>query len=253
MGNSDAIHALFQAVERINAEPMPKFGVSNFIQRQLRFILAWHPEYSMADGIEKLANQIACPGIGVSSISMGPMLEEAAIKAKAQGSKEIIKECETICTRYDVVCGMCINERPKTIQEVYDAIDKGLREKGLLPDEGLSIWGVRNGSEPWPKGRWVACYGVRGGSEGYWLHVGVIVQNNCSLWERKKNQFTDALVTQGCGKYYAEQYARTILDLEKEEEYIDHVFSAKTLLEGKKGLELIYRAAQEIEAMFDLD
>jgi hypothetical protein len=38
-----------------------------------------------------------------------------------------------------------------------------------------------------------------------------------------------------------------------EEEYIDNVFSAKTLLEGKKEMEFIYRTAQEIEAMFDLD
>jgi hypothetical protein len=78
--------------------------------------------------------------------------------------------------------------RMKTISEVYDELKARLKADDLLPDEYFQISsGFRYGDEyggktpnkiPLPKNYWqIICFAVRGTSEGYYIHVGLILKD----------------------------------------------------------------------------
>lgn len=76
--------------------------------------------------------------------------------------------------------------RMKTLQEVFDELEARLEADGLLPDEYFSIspdYELMKGNQgkgydeiEIPERYWrVVCFAVKGTSEGYYVHVGVIL------------------------------------------------------------------------------
>lgn len=73
--------------------------------------------------------------------------------------------------------------RMKTVQEVFDELKVRLEAEGLVPDEYFSIGvdyslsGKKYGETPIPSDYWrIICFAVRGSSEGYYMHVGLILK-----------------------------------------------------------------------------
>lgn len=64
----------------------------------------------------------------------------------------------------------------KTVQQVYVELAQRLKERGMMPEEYFNISvGAENILElPFPEHRWIACFAVRGDSEGHFIHVEVI-------------------------------------------------------------------------------
>lgn len=61
-----------------------------------------------------------------------------------------------------------------TTQQLADRVNRVLNEAGLRPDEyGMRTLGIA-GDKQIPPYRWIACYAVTGGSEGWYIHVDAI-------------------------------------------------------------------------------
>jgi len=176
-------------------------------------------------------------------------LGEAATAALAAGDSRV-RHHEGVTDRCEVAFSMCVNIRPKTIREVYEVIYARLEEKGLLPDEHFSLWSGIDPNLPFPDGRWVASYAVRGGSEGVWLHVGVVVQPTAEVRAADLGAIRKALREKGISEAQVELAIEQIgkLELVRSEKII-HLFGGKSLLEGREGMEKIYLAAAEIAKM----
>lgn len=74
--------------------------------------------------------------------------------------------------------------RMKTVQEVFDELKARLEAENLVPDEYFhaDIEHRYNNNTPEempiPSEFWrVACFAVKGGSEGYYFHIGVILKD----------------------------------------------------------------------------
>ncbi|NCA72563.1 MAG: hypothetical protein EOM91_21390 [Sphingobacteriia bacterium] len=68
--------------------------------------------------------------------------------------------------------GYCMFERMATVGEVRDRCIEALDQAGLEEDiEGLSIMQPYSRLDDWPRSRFVACFAVRGSSEGHYVHV----------------------------------------------------------------------------------
>lgn len=214
---------------------------------QVDFLLKYHPDLRGPRGLETLAAAsvvLSCDTVSIRS-ACNKYMPLAVTNAMADGSP-LVRAGESIAERWLVAFGLCYHIKPKTLGEVYVPLRKHLEEKGLLPDEGFHLWsGVRK-DMPIPAGRWTAAYGVTGGSEGHWLHVGIVVQPGEEEISRVKEGYVSALREAGANESEAKRYANAILNLERDRETIIHVFSGKTLLEGAEGMDFVYRAAAEI-------
>lgn len=72
--------------------------------------------------------------------------------------------------------------RKKTVQEVYDELKARLEAEKLVPDEYFNISSEYRYSDekpketPMPTDYWrIISFAVKGGSEGYYIHVGLIL------------------------------------------------------------------------------
>jgi hypothetical protein len=70
---------------------------------------------------------------------------------------------------------MFIETDGRKVFDVLAELNELLEIYGAQPDE----YGVWCGGDivTWPEGRWIACYAVRGGSEGWYVHIDVITQD----------------------------------------------------------------------------
>jgi hypothetical protein len=71
----------------------------------------------------------------------------------------------------------CVNIKNKTTGEIYQTVRGQLSEN--YPDlwSQLDYFNMSDGSDtckPWPEHNWVAVFYVRGGSEGFYIHVAVL-------------------------------------------------------------------------------
>jgi hypothetical protein len=85
---------------------------------------------------------------------------------------------EGIYTTYEVNPeGFIVNEKPKTIQQVYDYVRKKLQSKYPEVFNGMDYFSLSLEQRLRPaslwdiKARWTAVYYVTGGSEGWYIHV----------------------------------------------------------------------------------
>jgi len=92
--------------------------------------------------------------------------------------KPVMETREDIFSYYDVSYDWtCHNERPKTMQQVYDYICNEMKEK--YPElwrmlDYFDIWKY-DGITHFPLDyKWIAVFYVRGGSEGHYFHVEAI-------------------------------------------------------------------------------
>ena len=108
---------------------------------------------------------------------------------------EPIKHVVGLFDEYDVKDGLCINFVRRPLKVIFKEIEAKLDPKTM---EWFDYWGV---SYPWsahkqetdarmPAYRWIAIYHVEGGSEGHWVHVAAIIQENeidehILLWNAK--------------------------------------------------------------------
>ena len=85
--------------------------------------------------------------------------------------------------------GMCHNEKPKTMEQVYEYAVKELR-KHNEPDDKWSYGPIdeyfnivhSDGRTHWPATyHWLAIFAVKGGSEGYYIHVEAITGDKREL------------------------------------------------------------------------
>jgi hypothetical protein len=63
----------------------------------------------------------------------------------------------------------------RKVTDILAFVNAGLHEAGVPADEhnfSSNHWQQTN--LIWPKGRWIACYAVRGNSEGWYVHIAVI-------------------------------------------------------------------------------
>jgi|GEM_PF-6853181 len=247
MTDDKLIYQLFEAVERITGEPVTEMERNVFSKDVAAFILKWHPDFKEG-GADALARLICEKDGWLNSACLHELLPAAVTAAKADGCPDVRSE-ESLTTRYDVACGLCINETPKKIGEVFKAICQALKEQNLLPDEYFSLWSTTDENEPWPRGRWVSSYGVTGGSEGHYLHVGVVIQPNEEEMSANKRRYIKALREKGCDEIDAERYTSAILAVDADRETIKHVFLGKTLREGREGMTYIYQVATAIAQM----
>ena len=78
--------------------------------------------------------------------------------------------------------GLRVNNRP--FSAVINDVNQMIERSGLMPDcdfycssfpgEGSRLWPTDNKEV---SARWVACFPVRGGSEGFWVHIHPMLQN----------------------------------------------------------------------------
>jgi hypothetical protein len=101
--------------------------------------------------------------------------------------------------------GFVRNTENRSIKAVYDDLVAYLTEIEALPEEYFTIcfpYKGRRQAEPFPEFNRIACFPVRGGSEGYYVHVAAIRPN-------------DDPISEGS---------------------IDTIYLGKTLYEGEEGL-----------------
>ena len=68
--------------------------------------------------------------------------------------------------------GYCMFDRMATVGDVYDRCVEALDQAGLEDDiEGLTIMHPYGRLDDWPRSWFVACFAVRGSSEGHYIHV----------------------------------------------------------------------------------
>jgi len=178
-----------------------------------------------------------------SNCNIRQILPVAVTKAQEQGVA--IEAGDDLTTRYQVAFGYVINEKPKTIGEVYQAVYEKLQERDLLPDEDFSLWPLVNENDPWPAGRWVASFAVTGTSEGHYLHVGVVVQHDERWLKESRSRYIDALQESGADEFHAERYANAILARERQKQNLAPVFIGKSFA----GMDTLYQTAAEIARM----
>jgi hypothetical protein len=97
---------------------------------------------------------------------------------------DIIKEHkQDLYTTYDVNHkGYCVNTQGRLIEDIFKDVEKALKEKYpyLLKEcdyFNLSCkWEIKNKEMPatWTQNRWLVIHYVKGGSEGYYVHVATV-------------------------------------------------------------------------------
>lgn len=72
--------------------------------------------------------------------------------------------------------GYVLQAGRKTVRQVYDELVQRLKNDDMLPEYRFSICVSAKdiAEEPFPEHRWIACFAVRGDSEGHCIHVEVI-------------------------------------------------------------------------------
>jgi hypothetical protein len=205
------------------------------------FIALYHPDLKNIS-VQDLAARLTENGF-YSNCNIRQMLPAAVTKAQEQGVA--IKADDDMTTRYQVAFGHVVNETPKTIREVYQAVYAKLEKLNLLPDEDFSLWPLINENDPWPAGRWVASFAVTGSSEGHYLHVGVVVQHDERWLKESRSRYVAALRESGVDQFHAEQYANAILVRERQQQTLIPVFIGKSFA----GMEELYQTAAEIARM----
>lgn len=101
---------------------------------------------------------------------------------ETQGTLTVIKE--TPFSTYEVVEGYVKNEKPKTMQEVYEWVCKELKKHNTEPYtvgpfeeyfSNMHRYNERHTRSHWPLDyHWIAVFAVTGGSEGHYVHVEAI-------------------------------------------------------------------------------
>lgn len=139
----------------------------------IEFVYTWSPEIENVGGKDQIADLIRQPVANCAGYSTYPLhrLLPAAIKA----AKDVGVPIEThygLQQNHDVFNGYCYNFENRKARDVFKDVEQALRERGLYPDEYFSCE-LKNDAL-WPEYRWLACYAVRGGSEGYYVHVDAI-------------------------------------------------------------------------------
>jgi hypothetical protein len=137
--------------------------------KMAEFVYMNHPTIEDVRGKQQVAD-IVKQGFGWDS----PI---RAMYKEINGPVIIAKTMHQLFTTYDVTHeSLCINERGNPMDEIYAHVKKELQEK--YPD----LWGkldyfdqdveLRHRSELWDTDtHWIAVFYVRGGSEGYYIHV----------------------------------------------------------------------------------
>jgi hypothetical protein len=88
----------------------------------------------------------------------------------------VVETRKTLLTTYEVTDKhYCINERGNPLPDVLREIRKALDKELLFWSEGADYFNVYPGYEdkPWPLEGWIKVFYVKGGSEGYYVHVEV--------------------------------------------------------------------------------
>lgn len=97
--------------------------------------------------------------------------------------KEQLLETKTdLFTTYDVTEDwLCVNERGRTYGDIEADIIRKMKEEHLEAWKMLDYFGLEYDYRRQRKGdyfpvqwKWIACYYVKGGSEGYYFHVDLI-------------------------------------------------------------------------------
>ena len=93
---------------------------------------------------------------------------------EANGPPIIVKTQHELLTTYDVTYeSYCINERGNPLREIYEAIDKELKASHPELMENLEYFSdAESRGKVWdPTIQRITVFYVRGGSEGYYVHV----------------------------------------------------------------------------------
>ena len=102
----------------------------------------------------------------------------------------VIEHKSDLYTTYDVTDkGYCVNIKPRLAYDVYRDVKKTLEElsqkmtakyPSLMADMDYFLYSFEKDeyqevhTAPWPENRWVCIHYVKGGSEGYYVHVSTI-------------------------------------------------------------------------------
>jgi hypothetical protein len=210
---------------------------------RILFTVEYHPELK-GISVEELAGRLVNKRGLFGDYDIRQMFPTAVAKAKEQGYP--LEEQEDITSRYQVAFGFCVNEKPKTIGEVFQAVQAKLEECGLLPDEYFSLSVTVSENDPWPRGRWVASYAVTGSNEGHYLHVGVVVQHDEKWLKETHARYVGIFREAEADAISARLYANALLRLERTTETLIPVLIGKTCREGASGMALIYKSASKI-------
>jgi len=99
---------------------------------------------------------------------------------------KVIEHKSDLYTTYDVTDkGYCINERPRPALDVLVDVRKQLWEKYSGLKENEEYFDIFPGQEglPWPlDNRFLCIFYVRGGSEGYYVHVETQHEGRNTIW-----------------------------------------------------------------------
>lgn len=81
----------------------------------------------------------------------------------------------------DIESGLIVFSRYRRIGEVFEDLAEALRKNDMIDEymSGCEAWSATGGltmASPWPADvRWICAYPVTGGSEGHYVHIGVIL------------------------------------------------------------------------------
>lgn len=162
-------------------------------------IYSWHPALPEIGSKDILADKwlVEYKGREWPESSYGcmasHMLAEANASAAKAGASPVLDRRETFCTRYHVVDRYVKDETGKPVSEVFAYVKEQLKnygegheEYGGIIDEYFhSLAAQDDGPVLWPfKARWIAVYAVTGGSEGHYVHVDALEND-----EKRTNLF----------------------------------------------------------------
>ena len=70
--------------------------------------------------------------------------------------------------------GLRVQDR--SFSAIMEDVNRMIRLSGLIPDTDTFDTPWDQHSRPWPPCRWVACFPVRGGSEGFYVHIHPMIE-----------------------------------------------------------------------------
>lgn len=131
-------------------------------------VYQWHDSIKDVGGKEQIADIVRQGWLYGSPIFV--MYEEL------KGPVVIKYSNGDLYSTWDVIhTGYCINDKPRPISEVFEQVNSRLQSEYPELYRELDYFSNSVKYEPdstlWPKFRWIAVFYVRGGSEGYYIHV----------------------------------------------------------------------------------
>lgn len=141
---------------------------------RMEYLAKWHPNFKC---MQQLIDAVYPIGFGYCSDNKLWSLMQVAHDEYVKAGNEPEHKVD-IYIEYDVLFHHCINMKQRTVAQVYkyvlDNVPAGLFDEMDYFSIARTPINTPSRDFLWPKFRWVSVYYVTGGSEGYYLHVDTI-------------------------------------------------------------------------------